>query len=823
MKYPITGILCLLVIFFPDTLHTQSWLDNAWQFRNPVTIDNQTNPSGLTDHTVRIALGKQSFNFSNILPTGADIRFTDTDGTTLLQYFLETISYPDTAVIWVKIPTVAAASKKTIYMYYGNSSALPVSSGKTTFPFYDGFEEFKVMNAPLPLNTPTYDGSGQMVHPDILFFEEGWNGYKYWMVMTPFPKNNDDYENPSLLVSQNGQDWSVPPGLTNPIVSIDTSRGYLDDPDVVMAGDTMVVYYNEVNKDGHSYIKRMYSLDGINWSTPRTTFIYTNYLTSPAIIYEDSTYYMWFIYSDGCYSTSSIIYLFKSKDGKNWTDDKEVNLALDGRVVWHFNIIKNGNKYQMLLNTFSGTSPDCARTNLYYAESTDKINWNVNSKAILTPTCSSWDSYNIYRASFLADSLNNLRIWYSARHTNRNWRLGYTEGNLETFLNPNQWTSRQGDSYASSIYRHNGTYSLKQLGCTTLPKLFKSTSGQKNYNVWLHDDLSSAGNQLALLRLYDNQNSPIGIGIWTDKTQTNYVYHLKNYQYYATSIPRSTGWHKLTITVTSASTRLYLDDILIAETPDMNESAIIRFSLEGLTSGEAYFDDCYVRESLSAEPVIAMGTAEGMIAVNLHAYLQGAYNSSAGEMSTSLNPYIPLSSPYLQAPCSVSVVPADAVDWILLEFRVPSTDTAAAYKSVFLKKDGQICDPSSAAVLYINLLPGNYYVIVRHRNHLAVMTSLPVSFYSGAPAFDFSSSGSTACGDNDMSRAEDDKYTIPSGDSNSDGYITGSDFNTLYSDFMNGSSGYLNTDFNMDGQVTGTDFNYFNLNYYLGLISVIHP
>lgn len=71
--------------------------------------------------------------------------------------------------------------------------------------------------------TPTYDGSGQAVHPSLVYFRDGWgndrarNNWRYWLVMTPFPNKKERYENPSILVSNEGVKWRVPPGLKNPI------------------------------------------------------------------------------------------------------------------------------------------------------------------------------------------------------------------------------------------------------------------------------------------------------------------------------------------------------------------------------------------------------------------------------------------------------------------------------------------------------------------------------------------------------------------------------------------------------------------------------
>ena len=38
------------------------------------------------------------------------------------------------------------------------------------------------------LTLPTPDGSGQMVHPDVIDFgsNNAWNGWRYWMAITPY-------------------------------------------------------------------------------------------------------------------------------------------------------------------------------------------------------------------------------------------------------------------------------------------------------------------------------------------------------------------------------------------------------------------------------------------------------------------------------------------------------------------------------------------------------------------------------------------------------------------------------------------------------------
>jgi len=119
-------------------------------------------------------------------------------------------------VIWVKVPSLPASGNTTLYLYYGNPAAAGTSNGSAAFEFFDGFEQpfgdAPLANAPTWQNTPTYDGSGQVVNPDVVYFPSGWHGYKYWLAMTPYPNSNDDYENPSILVSNDGAPGPSRPG-----------------------------------------------------------------------------------------------------------------------------------------------------------------------------------------------------------------------------------------------------------------------------------------------------------------------------------------------------------------------------------------------------------------------------------------------------------------------------------------------------------------------------------------------------------------------------------------------------------------------------------
>ena len=73
----------------------------------------------------------------------------------------------------------------------------------------------------------------------------------------------------------------------------------------------------------------------------------------------------------------------------------------------------------------------------------------------------------------------------------------------------------------------------------------------------------------------------------------------------------------------------------------------------------------------------------------------------------------------------------DIVDWVLIELRTgTASGTKVGTRAAFLKSDGTIVDiDGTSPVRFAGLTEGNYYVVVRHRNHLAIMSAnaIPLS------------------------------------------------------------------------------------------------
>ena len=69
-----------------------------------------------------------------------DIRFTQVDGTTLVDAWAEVIVTDTSAEVWVEFPTTPANTvEQDYYMYYGNGSVAPDWDGAATFELFDDF------------------------------------------------------------------------------------------------------------------------------------------------------------------------------------------------------------------------------------------------------------------------------------------------------------------------------------------------------------------------------------------------------------------------------------------------------------------------------------------------------------------------------------------------------------------------------------------------------------------------------------------------------------------------------------------------------------
>lgn len=120
------------------------------------------------------------------------------------------------------------------------------------------------------------------------------------------------------------------------------------------------------------------------------------------------------------------------------------------------------------------------------------------------------------------------------------------------------------------------------------------------------------------------------------------------------------------------------------------------------------------------------GTKLAGLNVSITVFLEGPYSS--GTMSTSLNGTLSTDSPYTEDPRSVSSIPADVVDWALIELRDKgNSSNIIASRSAFILKTGQIVDLNGVDPVNFLTPEDDYFIAVKHRNHLKILSSNAVS------------------------------------------------------------------------------------------------
>ena len=124
------------------------WLPPDWDYRKSHTINGS--PVGLlTNYVIRIVVhygfgtdsGEDVYLDNNSRTDFGDIRFTGSDGSTQLDYWIEEKIDGNYAVCWIEVDYIPASpGSTTVYIYYGNNGATTTRNGKNTFDWFDDFQ-----------------------------------------------------------------------------------------------------------------------------------------------------------------------------------------------------------------------------------------------------------------------------------------------------------------------------------------------------------------------------------------------------------------------------------------------------------------------------------------------------------------------------------------------------------------------------------------------------------------------------------------------------------------------------------------------------------
>jgi hypothetical protein len=292
-----------------------------------------------------------------------------------------------------------------------------------------------LLNSPTPLEIQTYDGSGQLTHPDIIFFSNSFNGYNFWLAFTPYPYNNSAFENPSVIVSSDSRNWIIPTNLINPVVG-KPQTGHNADPDIIYNKNTdeLWLYFTQSVSNNNSELASLSytkSKNGVNWSQPMAVFDYTRWtVVSPTVVSLDSVFIMWTVNSgkDGWVSQMNTLERRTSSNGIDWSEPQVCSLYQPNYIIWHIDVIyvNRYKEYWMLFGAYpKGEKSDASI--LFFAKSKDGHFWRTFERPLINKG-KGWDKKSIYRATSLYnENTDTLKIYYSAINRWNAWKVGSIE------------------------------------------------------------------------------------------------------------------------------------------------------------------------------------------------------------------------------------------------------------------------------------------------------------------------------------------------------------------------------------------------------------
>ena len=267
----------------------------------------------------------------------------------------------------------------------------------------------------------------------------------------------------------------------------------------------------------------------------------------------------------------------------------------------------------------------------------------------------------------------------------------------------------------------------------------------------------------------------------------------------------------------------------IATDPSFHDSTIVfddsslvntSYAYNSLDFNTTYYWRVRAKINTGSSPyseVRNFSTTPQSVLVSAKIFLEGPYNSGSGLMNTTLNGlgYLPEKNPYDTLPWQYtngdSVSPGffasnpSIVDWVLLELRDTSDNTQyIARRAALLRNDGSIVDTDGISpVLFDGVSPGNYYIVINHRNHLAVMSSEPVNLNAlDSDEYDFTNASGNFFGDDAGAKElTAGVWGMIAGDANGDGNVDyPNDILNLWFPYF-GFDDLLPADFNLDGTV----------------------
>lgn len=245
-----------------------------------------------------------------------------------------------------------------------------------------------------------------------------------------------------------------------------------------------------------------------------------------------------------------------------------------------------------------------------------------------------------------------------------------------------------------------------------------------------------------------------------------------------------------------------------------NNAGIIEIKVKpNVNGGESNISAMAIQEVLGA-PTSPMG-----VQVSAKAFLEGPYNNGLMNDDLRTGNLIPNAEPYAANNNFIHLTGGETVatnilattgnnaivDWVLLELRNGADNAQIQHtRAALLQRDGDIVDMDGISpVTFPQATTGNYYVVVRHRNHLGIMSNVAISLSSTTTNIDFTLATTPTFGTNARKDLGNNTLGLYAADINASGTVDAADRNTAWNN--RNQTGYLGSDVDMSGTTAASD------------------
>lgn len=288
--------------------------------------------------------------------------------------------------------------------------ALGLASARSPDPFVDGIRAGRIA-------IPTYDGSNQATHPDVILERPSGQPPRLVMAMTPYPFSDARLENPSVLVSGDGMAFAPPAGVHNPLAAA-PPIDHNNDPDLRRdphTGEYEMLYLESLRPKAQNLVA-LRSADLVTW-TRHDAIKYdlaggARFIVSPAAIDDDGKTYLFFVDTE-----AHELQVIVSSDGRTWDSGTatRVQLELGAIKPWHVDVVRGDTGFALLI---SGYDTEFAHQDVFLATSKDLVTWTLRPEPLLDHDDATLGAASLYRSSGVVDH-GSLIVWYSMQLRDR--------------------------------------------------------------------------------------------------------------------------------------------------------------------------------------------------------------------------------------------------------------------------------------------------------------------------------------------------------------------------------------------------------------------